>query len=311
MSHEIDTMAFLGELPWHGLGVAVEPDLTPDEILQAAGLDWTVEKRPLTYNHKGETLPSETQALVRSTDGMELTQVSDRWKPIQNQDAFRLFDRFVKAGQMTMETAGSLRKGRLVWALARTKEEFQVFGDDTVRGYFLFSNPHEYGKVATFGGTSIRVVCANTHRVALRDGLDNKVVINHRTALDENRVHEELAALHNSLEEFREQATLLGGKEYTDETLEAYFKQVFPVAGVNPKKEVSLNAKRAMGLIDTQPGAEFAPNSFWAAYNASTYMMDHVIGASNDNRLDSVWFGPGRRKKQAALALALDYARAA
>ena len=177
MSHEIEAncMAYAGETPWHRLGVEVSPDLTPAEILEKAGLDWSVSLEPLTYVHERNGVKSvntsSMKALVRSTDGQGADgRRSPVDTPIQNRDAFEVFSDFVAAGGMTMETAGSLRGGRLVWALARTTEEFRVFGGDVLQGYFLFSNPHEYGKTALFGGTSIRVVCHNTHSLALFRG---------------------------------------------------------------------------------------------------------------------------------------------
>ena len=50
----VETMAYAGEVPWHGLGVKVRPDLTPEEMLNAAELNWEVEKVPLTYTRSGQ-----------------------------------------------------------------------------------------------------------------------------------------------------------------------------------------------------------------------------------------------------------------
>ena len=52
MAHEIEmvngvaSMAYAGEVPWHGLGKKVLPDLTPEQMLEEANLDWTVSKVP-------------------------------------------------------------------------------------------------------------------------------------------------------------------------------------------------------------------------------------------------------------------------
>lgn len=311
MSAEVETMAYAGEMPWHGLGVQVEPDLTPDEILEAAGLNWKVVKVPMFYDHEGSRKQSSRLALVRETDGSELTIVSGKWAPIQNHQAFSIFNEFVQEGGMQMETAGSLFDGQIVWALAKTTEAFRVFGDDEIRGYFLFSNPHIYGKTATFGGTSIRVVCNNTHSWALQSGLDNRVVINHRAAFDAAAVHDSLAALHIRLGEFKERAELLGGRRYDDETLAEYFNEVFPVTGAAKNKKASLNAKRALRIVEEQPGAEFAAGTWWNAYNAVSYVTDHLAGNGNDNRINSAWFGKHRNLKNTALDLATDYAMAA
>jgi len=69
----VETMAYAGEVPWHGLGKRVLPDLTPDQMLVEAGLDWEVETHPLTYRYKGDNFKSGDSALIRSSDGSYLS----------------------------------------------------------------------------------------------------------------------------------------------------------------------------------------------------------------------------------------------
>src|SRR5210317_1830005 len=102
-------MAYAGDVPWHGLGTKVPADLTPDQMLEAAGLDWTVEKKDLTFEVDGEQIVAPgKKALVRSSDGALLDVIGDNWNPLQNSEAFEFFNDFVAAGDMEMHTAGSL-----------------------------------------------------------------------------------------------------------------------------------------------------------------------------------------------------------
>ena len=111
----VETMAYAGELPWHGLGVEVPADLTPAQMLEKAGLDWTVSKHPLTYAHDGRTVQAgKKMALVRDSDGKFLDVVSEAWNPLQNEEAFDFFNDFVGAGDMEMHTAGSLNDGKMM-----------------------------------------------------------------------------------------------------------------------------------------------------------------------------------------------------
>ena len=150
-------------LPWHGLGTPVSDDMTPREMMQAAGLDWNVEKIDTLYRHKGDTFKTGQQALVRSTDSKILTQVGENWNPVQNSDAFDFFTDFVSAGDMQMDTAGSLKDGQIVWALADVKDGFSLFNGDEVKGYLLFSNPHQYGKAIDIKFVMERVVFLACH----------------------------------------------------------------------------------------------------------------------------------------------------
>ena len=127
MAHEVEMidgvaqMAYVGDLPWHGLGVRVSNDLTPAQMQQKAGLDWSVEKVDAFINVGGEQVPTGQQALIRSSDNSILTNVGENWNPVQNDEAFDFFSDFVMAGDMEMHTAGSLKNGQVVWALAKVK----------------------------------------------------------------------------------------------------------------------------------------------------------------------------------------------
>ena len=141
MAHEVETMAYAGELPWHGLGTKVSNELTPAMMLEKAGLDWTVDEIPSFVEHNGTQIPTGQKSLVRSSDSKILTNVGEGWHPVQNQDAFGFFNEFVLSGDMEMHTAGSLKGGQMVWALAKVKESFDIFGEDTIES-FCYSQIH-------------------------------------------------------------------------------------------------------------------------------------------------------------------------
>jgi hypothetical protein len=67
----------------------------------------------------------------------------------------------------------------------------------------------------------------------------------------------------------------------------------------------------AVDVLMNQPGTEFAPGSWWQAFNAVTYMTDHVMGRNADNRLTSSWYGGNRNLKSKALETAIEMAEAA
>ena len=118
MAHMVETMAYAGELPWHGLGEEVSNDLTPAQMMQKAGVDWEVHAVESFIEFNGERKATGQKSLVRSTDGRILTNIGENWNPVQNETAFEFFSEFVLAGDMEMHTAGSLRDGEYVWALA-------------------------------------------------------------------------------------------------------------------------------------------------------------------------------------------------
>ena len=312
MAHMVETMAYAGEVPWHGLGTRVPADLHPTQMLEKAGLDWTVRKVPAYADVAGQRVAIGRSALVRDSDDSILDVVSDDWNVLQNHEAFEFFHDFVANGDMEMHTAGSLRDGQLVWALAKVNDGFELFKGDQVDSYLLFSNPHRYGWSIDVRFTPIRVVCNNTLTLSLNTASKNFVKVSHRRQFDGDMVKKTLGVAKEKLTTYREMAQFLGGKRYTGPKLVEYFKTVFPVTGgPNKKKELSISASKALDVVHTQPGAQFAEGSWWSAVNAVTYMVDHKLGRNQDNRLTSAWFGQGKKVKTDALELAMKYAEAA
>lgn len=325
MAHAIEivdgvaNMAYVGEVPWHGLGKRVPGDVSPEQMLKAANLDWTVEKRPMFFSdNNGSPVMTKAQALVRSTDSKVLTVVTEKWNPVQNSEAFEFFNDFVHAGDMEMHTAGSLKGGTIVWGMAQIKESFELFGGDKVEGYLLFTNPHQFGRSIDIRFTPVRVVCNNTLTMAINSESKNRVTVNHRAAFNGNLVKETLGIAKDKLSFYREQAQFLGKKKYSKETLVEYFNRIFPSIGKDQvtsndlrTEAISRHAEDAMSYLHTQPGASFAEGSWWQAFNTVTYMTDHKLGRSADTRIASAWYGQNRIKKEKALDLAIEYAELA
>lgn len=316
MAHMIETMAYAGETPWHGLGVQVPSDLSPAQMLEKAGLDWTVQKIPAFANIDGAQTNVGWSALVRSSDSEMLSVVSNDWNPVQNHEAFEFFHEYCAAGDMEMHTAGSLRDGQIVWVLAKIKESFELFKGDTVESYLLFTNPHKFGQSIDVRFTPIRVVCNNTLTLSLSQNADRMVKKSHRTEFDAALVKEQLGIATDKLAKYKEMAAFLGSKRYTGESLKDYFNKIFPVLAYNKekgpqRKDLSKSATRALEIIGTQPGAQYAEGSWWQAFNAVTYLTDHEIGRSADSRLQSAWFGANKNLKLKALETAVEFAEAA
>lgn len=316
MSHELEfvngqaQMAYVGELPWHGLGVQVDPNISTTEMMKAAGVDWRVHEVESFVNFNGQIINTGMKALVRETDGRVLTQVGKNWHPVQNEEAFDFFREFVEAGQMKMHTAGSLKNGQIIWALAKVEDDFELFNGDKVESYMLFSNPHQYGKSLDVRFTPIRVVCNNTLTLSLNANAENSVTLNHRKAFNAEEVKAMLGIAHLKMGKYKEMAEFLGSKRTTDDTMKQYFGHLMGMSNKDPN-ELSRTAQRAMEVVIEQPGAEFAEGSWWSAFNAVTYMTDHELGRSNDTRLQSAWYGTNRKLKTQALELAIEMAEAA
>jgi len=315
MAHEIElvdgkpAIVYVGDVPWHGLGVRVSEHMSPAEIRAVAQIDWTVAKHPACCVINDEVVDIGRSALVRSSDGRILDIVSDDWNPVQNDEAGDFFNEFVAAGDMEMHTAGSLKGGQIVWYLAKVKKSFELFKGDIIESYLLFSNFHKYGYSTDVRFTPTRVVCNNTLSMALGSTAERMVKVSHRQVFDPDNVKQLLGVADERLEYYKETAQFLGSKKAKDEDIVEYFTRIFPVSSAS-SKELSNKASKAIELLHTQPGAEFAEGTWWQPVNAVTYMVDHLNGRTADSRLTSAWYGQGKNLKNKAMELAIEMAEA-
>lgn len=162
MSANVETMFYAGQTPWHSLGRHVESALSSADAIKMAGLDWKVQSQPIQV--VGGSVIEGMKANVRSSDNKVLGVVTDRYKVVQNEDAFAFTDILLGEG-VKYETAGSLSNGKRVWLLAKM-DTTKVCGDD-VEPYLVFTNSHDGSGAVKVAVTPIRVVCQNTLTLAL------------------------------------------------------------------------------------------------------------------------------------------------
>ena len=198
----------------------------------------------------------------------------------------------------------------MVFAAADVRDGFTLFGGDEVKGYLLFSNPHQYGKCIDVKFVMTRVVCNNTLSMALTEKSQPAVRLSHRNEFDAEVVKELLGISHTRVQQFKEAAEFLGSKRYNNYDFERFLGKVFGTSS-QENKVLSRTGERALEIVETQPGANFKPGTWWNAYNAVTYITDHELGRSDDARASSSLFGANARKKLDALDLAVEMAEAA
>ena len=163
MPANVETMFYTRQKPWHGLGTMVMEAPTSKEALVLAGLDWKVIQKPIETD---DGLPiTGFKANLRETDNQVLGVVTDRYKVVQNEDAFAFTDALLGEG-ITYETAGSLQGGRRTWMLARLPQHYIISGDE-ITPYLVFMNSHDGTGAIKVAMTPIRVVCQNTLNLAI------------------------------------------------------------------------------------------------------------------------------------------------
>ncbi|MCP4446086.1 MAG: DUF932 domain-containing protein [Myxococcales bacterium] len=308
MSHELESMFFVGRTPWHGLGTALDCPPSIDAALEVAGLDWNVECRPL-YLQSGVEVAA--QAVVRDFDESVLGVVGPRYHPLQNKDAFAFFQPLVEDKLVDLETAGSLSEGKKVWVLARiVGDPLVVQGDDVVERFILLSNSHDGSLAVRVGFTPIRVVCSNTLAYAHETGASRLIRILHTAGAKDtlDGVREIMSLADRSFTATAEQFRYLASKPIVAADLQKYVERVFAVPeAADPSKQ---SCPRVLGqvipLFENGKGSEMASakGTWWGAYNAISEHLTHYRGRSADSRVNSLWFGDSAKLNRSALSTA-------
>lgn len=274
MPAEVETMMYTREKPWHGLGTMVAEAPTSADALRLAGLDWTVDQRPVYLENAAVPVPNY-KANVRDRDGKVLGIVTDRYQVVQNADAFSWTDELI-GGDVRYETAGSLREGKKIWLLAKMPAA-KVAGDD-VEPYLCFSNTHDGSGAVKVCMTPVRVVCNNTLNLALSSAKRSwamKHVGDMTAKLDEARRTLELAERY--MMHLDGAALQLANVTVTDEKLEKILSEMFPLKedATERQKNTVKAVKDEFMICYFMPDLAKFRGTGWGVVNAMADMVDH------------------------------------
>ena len=310
MAHMIETMAYVGAAPWHGLGARLT-NCQPIEVwAQEAGLDWTIRETPVCFSSREDAdLQNmhqfhESKVLYRSDTNAALSVVGQRYKVVQPNTILEFYRDLTEQSGFELETAGVLRGGRKIWAFARTGQSTALKGSDVSNGYVLLATACDGTLATTAQFTSVRVVCNNTLAVAL-GGREKAVKVPHRTEFDPVAVKYQLGISVSAWDSFMYSMKGLSDRKVNDAEVSRFLRQVFS----DESKEVPVLNERAAAatkrLFDgAGRGAELqsANGTAFGLLNSVTEFIDHMRRArSADYRLESAWFGQGAMLKQKAL----------
>ena len=226
MAANVESMFYVRETPWHGLGTKVLEAPASKDALQLAGLDWRVLQE-LIYTAM-EELVDGYKANVRDSDRKVLGVVTDRYRVIQNDEAFAFTDELLGAG-VKYETAGSLQGGRKVWLLAHMPREYIISGE-RISPYLLFSNTHDGSGAIKVALTPIRDVCQNILNLALANAKRSWSMI-HTGDIKEKmqEAKDTLFLAENYMDELGKEFEALRMKKLTDKQVMEYIEILLPI----------------------------------------------------------------------------------
>ncbi len=275
MAALVESMFSVRKKPWHGLGTIVKEAPTSEEALRLAGLDWDVVQSPIYTNH-GKV--EGYKANIRSTDRQVLGVVSDRYRIVQNTEAFSFTDELLGQG-VRYETAGSLMGGRKVWLLARLPREFIIAGE-RISPYLVFSNTHDGSGAVRVAVTPIRVCCNNTLNLALSTAARSFSMVHTGDVKEKvSEAKQTLFMADNYMENLGREFERLRKQKISDQQVREYIDQLLPIepgaSSVTVKNMKKLRNDMAMRYFDA-PDLKGVGNNAYRFINAVSDFATHA-----------------------------------
>lgn len=308
MAAAVESMAYVGAVPWHGLGTLVDENIGLEEFQKEAGLDWEVQKTPVNYIDERDNVRTFKDKFVlnRTTDHKPFAVVSGRYKPVQPKEIFEFFRDLLAMHNMKMHTAGSLKDGGRIWCLAQTGDVHKVLGNDRVDGYLLLSTSYDLTLSTLAQFTSVRVVCNNTLQQALANN-SGRITIPHSKEFKGDSIKAELGIGREQWQAFTAALDVLAKLKIDASTAVKVMDKVFAIPEDPEKRMADPDRIHAVNVLemfgtDRYRGADLCSGTGWGLMNSLTEYVDHHKRARNQgNRIDSAWFGPGAALKGAAM----------
>jgi len=313
MAHLVETMAYVDATPWHGLGNQLPVHQPLESWLQAAGMNWSIREAEVLYSVASTGLHvkpfPDSKVLFRSDSLAPLSVVSNRYKVVQPAEVLEFYRDLVSAGGFELETAGVLKGGKKLWALARTGQETALKGGDRVKAYLLLATSCDGTLCTTAQFTSVRVVCNNTLQLAVGERA-GAVKVPHSTRFDPAAMKQELGIGLTAWDSFLGSIRTMADRKVNKFEAMSYLVDVLGDRDIPLADQPNQKALQGVyGLFAGEgkgAGLAAANGTAWGLLNAVTQFVDHERRArSQDYRLDSAWFGQGAQIKAKALDRAL------
>jgi len=310
---------------WQGVGTSVMEASTAQEALAMAKMGWEVAVEPSYYAIPNLKEPEEVpvfrpspkaRLVVRKDlppdcDARVLGQVGPAYTPIQNVDAFSLFDSLQQEGELAYEASGVLRGGAVCWLLARIPGDVIVGGDE-IRQYMMIRNVHDGTGSLEILLTPHRLVCFNAISLA-RKKSKLRINIPHTRRAD-LKLGESERLLVGAKKYFAEHMEILEKLQRTklsDSTVTRFLLELYPLPPSNRRSQLSIDARTQIHSLYVHADENHKGNAY-GLWQAVTEYIDHASGGRINKavnpfeaRMNSLMWGSKAAKRQEAGALIL------
>jgi len=318
----VTSMFSVRQVPWHKKGVILNNPPTSKEAIKEAGLDWEVEFHEIYLkgcDGYGGTFSSpeyyripKRRALIKTSNGTPLSIVSDKYKPLQNSEAFDWFDPIIRSGKATYETAGELQNGKKIWILAKLDDDMEIVKGDAIRRYLLLANGHDGVTSILIQPTGIRVVCQNTLNASLGTGMVQSICHQGDMRRKMEKIKRVLGMASDAFNERKEIYKKMANFSVNNNIIGEYVTTLIPPANKEAtdriKRNVQCSQERIWELHENGFGSDIngVRGTMWGIYNAAVEYSDYDMPRKVRDLPNYQLFGMGAQFKKRAFQKAVE-----
>jgi hypothetical protein len=294
--------------PWDKFGVAIPQG--ERNIIKRANLDWTVEKGKIRGLVAGQDVTVPDGFIIARMPQREfLDTCGIRYKPSQNAEIFRYWKTFLSYSKLTIDFAGTAHNSRWVWALAKTKYGFSVgSGKDRVEAYILLAHPHFCGEAMRPNIVLLRTANMTTYAERIATGKVMRVIPddlwNDQQIAESRAILTQAKTMIHDVE--MKMAALVDKTINEDQAKRFFLRCTYTEEQIARFLQTPESVLRMMDFFRRGPGHNLptSMNSWWGAYQAACYYIDHHIGRDPETRFFSATLGTRAEDKRNALDIA-------
>ena len=307
MSHELTVrddnfveMAYVGDMPWHGLGQELQQGADIAQWSKAAGMDWLIKRSRVRYGT--DSIFDEHHVLFRSDNKAPLSIVGEKYKIVQPIEMLEFFRDLAEDNAFTLETAGTLFSGKRFWALARIGESAVIQDNDKIDGFLLLTSSCDGTLATTAKFITTRVVCNNTLSMAMSEKTNKPITVSHRTTFDATMTKQRLGIAQGAFADFIKVSRELSYQPVSYLEATAFVGNLLLDTGTVKKDDV-VTSKAFLSIMELfKHGKGNHGETKWDLINGVTEFVDHVQRAKTEShRFANALLGKGDDLKTMAL----------
>lgn len=281
-------LSFLDKEKLHtGFGEVIVNATSYDDVLAQAGLNWTVSAHPVYTEVNGKQIEVPgSNIIVREADEKPLGIVSDKYKIVNNADAFAFTESIFNSKEIEFIRGGSYRGGSSTWLEAKITGEYSILGDD-VDCYLIFMNSHDGTGSVKCMIVPERIACSNALNIPLRDQSRHWRCVHSGDPMKKiDEAREILLAGSSYMNALNRECEMLQSIKISDSQVMQFINRLFPINDeMSDKQKENQESRRGQLLsvfLSKEDLFEFGSTGYKFISAVADY-ADHNVGRNTKN----------------------------